>query len=291
MVVSEPYTNVSAIDGAAGGKAPPAGAFTAVILAGSRNIHDKVASLFGAHFKALVSIQGKPMVLHPLGALMASRAVKRIVIIFDDEDQLYQQCPELKVLAKQIDITVVPCRPTICGSVIQSLEATDCTWPYLLTTADHALLTAEMVDHFCNHALDQTDLAVGLVERAVIEKSHPTTKRTYLAFRDNQLSGANLFAFMGEEAMNGIRLWKSIEQERKKPWKLFAAFGLVSFFGFLTKRFTVVEAFERASKRVGATARAVKLPFAEAAIDVDSPKDYAHVSSILEARAAKAASE
>jgi len=287
MAGNEPHTIGAAPNGSVEGQVPSVGAFTAVILAGSRNIHDKVASLFGAHFKALVSIDGKPMVLHPLGALMASNSVKRIVIIFDDEDQLYERCPELEALSKQIDITVVPCRPTICGSVLQALEETDCTWPYLLTTADHALLTANMVDYFCDNALDQSDLAVGLVERSVIEESHPTTKRTYLAFRDTQLSGANLFAFMGEEAMNGIRLWKSIEQERKKPWKLFAAFGLVSFFGFLTKRFTVAEAFERASKRIGARARVVKLPFAEAAIDVDSPKDYAHVSSILESRASK----
>lgn len=287
MAGNEPHTIVASPDGSVEGQVAPVGAFTAVILAGSRNIHDKVASLFGAHFKALVSIDGKPMVLHPLRALMASSSVRRIVIIFDDEDLLYRQCPELEALSKQIDITVVPCRPTICGSVIQALEATDCTWPYLLTTADHALLTAEMVDYFCNNALDQSDLAVGLVERTVIEESHPTTKRTYLSFNDNELSGANLFAFMGEEAMNGIRLWKSIEQERKKPWKLFAAFGLVSFFGFLTKRFSVAEAFERASIRIGAKARAVKLPFAEAAIDVDSPKDYAHVSSILESRATK----
>jgi len=262
------------------------GAFTAVILAGSRNIHDTVASLFGGHFKALVSIHSKPMLLHPLEALMGSKFIKRIVIIFDDEDLLYETCPELEGLSKHIDISVVSCRPTICGSVIQALEATECTWPYLLTTTDHALLTSEMVDYFCEHALVDSDLAVGLVERTVIEASHPTSKRTYLSFKDTALSGANLFAFMGEEAMNGIRLWKSIEQERKKPWKLFAAFGLVSFFGFLTKRFTVAEAFGRASKRIGARARAIKLPFAEAAIDVDSPKDYAQVSGILEARVA-----
>jgi len=260
--------------------------FTAVILAGSRNAHDPVAAIFGEHYKALVPILGTPMVLRVVEALRKASSIKRIVIVFDCQDTLFSSCSALKALSEQVDISVVPCGNTICGSVVNALDATGHDWPYMVTTADHALLTPCMVDSFCSSVVGKNGLAVGLVEKKYLDAQHPNSKRTYLPFKETKLSGANLFAFMDQDAMKGIAFWKRIEQERKKPWRLFAAFGWRSLFGFAFKRFTVDQAFEQVSKRLGVSAIAVRLPYAEAAIDVDSPKDYAQVSKILESRGA-----
>ncbi|MEX0300602.1 MAG: NTP transferase domain-containing protein [Kordiimonas sp.] len=260
--------------------------FTAIVLAGSRSNNCPVASVFGEQYKALVPIAGQPMVSRVVNALVQSSSITRIVIVFDCEDSLFSSCPEFKAVAKDIDIEVVSCGSSICDSVAKVIEATGAEWPYMVTTADHALLTPEMVDDFCVNAQRGGDIAVGLVEKKYLDEMHPGSKRTYLPFRETKLSGANLFAFTGPEAMRALVFWKSVEQQRKKPWKLFASFGWGNLFGLLLKRYTVDQAFARASKRLGLTAYAVRLPYAEAAIDVDSPKDYVQVSEILENRAA-----
>ncbi|MFC3051052.1 nucleotidyltransferase family protein [Kordiimonas pumila] len=259
--------------------------FTAVILAGTRCNNDPVASVFGHQYKALVPIYGQAMISRVVGALRQSPYIKRIVIVFDCPVSLYESCPELKEYSGTIDIKVVPCAKSICESLTSALQAADDMWPYLVTTADHALLTPAMVDEFCQKALWlKSDMAVGLVEKKYLDREHPQSKRTYLPFKGSKLSGANLFAFMGPTSFKAIRFWQSIEKERKKPWKLFSAFGWSNLAALICKRCTVDEAFERASNRLGVDARAIRLPFAEAAIDVDSRSDFLQVEKILALR-------
>jgi len=258
--------------------------FTAIILAGTRRVDDPVAALIGGQYKALVPICGEVMVSRVAKALAFSGSVKRIVIVFDEPELLFDACPTLQEEVGDVDIEILPCADTICCSVGAAIKAANADWPYLVTTADHALLTPEMVNKFCADARAQRGLAVGFVERAYLEAAHPGSKRTYLPFKETQLSGANLFAFMSGEALPVLDFWRAIEQKRKKPWQLFKAFGYRNLFGLLFKRFTVDQAFERASRVLGVSANAVRLPFAEAAIDVDTALDYEQVSQILRLR-------
>lgn len=263
--------------------------FTAIVLAGTRRDDDPVAALIGGQFKALVPICGEPMISRVVKALAFSGSVKRIVIVFDEPELLFAACPTLQEEAGDVAIEVKPCADTICCSVDAAIKGAQAEWPFLVTTADHALLTSEMVDKFCNDARSRKGLAVGFVERSYLEAAHPGSKRTYLPFRETQLSGANLFAFLTEEALPVLQFWRAIEQKRKKPWQLFKAFGYKNLFGLLFKRFTVDQAFERASTVLGVDARAVRLPFAEAAIDVDTALDYEQVGEILRMRETAAA--
>ncbi len=260
------------------------GDFTAIVLAGSRSGNCPVASVFGEDYKALVPICGKPMISRVVAALSESRSVRKVIIVFDCETSLYTSCPEFENDNTEIEISVVSCGTSICDSVRKAIDSTKTEWPYLVTTADHALLTADIVDRFCDGARFNSELAVGLVEKKYLDEQHPNSKRTYLPFRETKLSGANLFAFMKPESETALSFWKTIEKQRKKPWKLFAAFGWKNVFGLVLKRFTVDEAFSRASDTLGVQVKAVRLPIAEAAIDVDSPKDYAQVTQILEKR-------
>lgn len=261
--------------------------YTAVVLAGTRSNNDPVASIFGGHYKALVPICGKPMIERVVDALALSVSVKRIVIVFDDEEMLLEACPTLQDQDSDVPVEVVPCGATICCSVADALEAAGGEWPFLVTTADHALLTPAMVDRFCSEAEQGGSLSVGFVEKKHLDEAHPGSKRTYLPFRETQLSGANLFAFTNEGALPVLDFWRSIETKRKKPWQLFKAFGYRNLLGLLFKRYTVDEAFERASAVLGVKAGAVRLPYAEAAIDVDTPKDYHQVTQIIEDRRAR----
>ena len=78
-----------------------------------------------------------------------------------------------------------------------------------------------------------------------------------------------------------MAFWRRVEQERKRPWRLVRAFGLRPLFAYLFGRLTLDDAMVRASGVIGARVAAVRLPFAEAAIDVDKPADLALVEAIL----------
>jgi hypothetical protein len=157
--------------------------------------------------------------------------------------------------------------------------------PVLVTTADHALLTPEIIAHFLERAdALGTDLAVGVVEESVLRAAYPETTRTYLRFREGGYSGANLFAFRTPLASRAAEFWVKAEQFRKRPWRLASVFGPVSLLLFVLRRLSFDAALARGSAAIGCRVGAVRLPFAEAAIDVDRPSDLALVSKILTAR-------
>ena len=83
--------------------------------------------------------------------------------------------------------------------------------------------------------------------------------------------------------LNPTRLTRFVRAERfrKRPWRLVAAIGPGLLVGYLAGRLDLDEALARASRRIGAELRAVSMPRAEAAIDVDRPSDLELAGSIL----------
>ena len=123
-----------------------------------------------------------------------------------------------------------------------------------------------------------------MAEKRVIEAKYPDIPRTYYRFSDAAISGANLFYVSGAEGLKAIRFWAYVEQHRKNPLRLFAKFGLVNLALMASKRLSLVQAFERASAKIGCTIKPVLLPHAEAAIDVDKPIDLLIAEAIIARR-------
>jgi hypothetical protein len=119
----------------------------------------------------------------------------------------------------------------------------------------------------------------------VIQARFPEARRTYLRFRDEAYSGANLFLFRTPQARDAALFWRRVESQRKQPWRIARAFGLTNLALFLTRRLDLTGAFERVSRVVGIRVRAIELLQAEAAVDVDKLADLILVREILKARA------
>jgi hypothetical protein len=166
--------------------------------------------------------------------------------------------------------------------VLDVLERAPDAFPFLVTTADHALLSGAILEHFLAASeASGAQLLVGLVARETVEARFPGTRRTWLRFRGGAYSGANLFAFLTPEALRAARFWRRAESFRKRPWRLVAAFGPVSLALFALGRLDLDAALARASRAMGARVAALALPFAEAAVDVDRPEDLALAESVL----------
>jgi GTP:adenosylcobinamide-phosphate guanylyltransferase len=265
--------------------------FTALVLAGRRGASDEFADALAASdasgHRALLDVAGVPMLVRVLRALLASPSVGAVVVSIDDLEVL-ARVPELRDILAAGRVTVRQALDSPSRSVADVLEL-DPSEPMLVVTADHALLTPEMIEHFTRNATGDADVWVAVVTAAVIRARYPETRRTYLALRDTSVSGGNLFAFLTPRARRAAEFWVRAERYRKQPWRLAAAFGPLSLLLFALRRLSLDAALARMSRAMGARVGAVRMPWAEAAIDVDRPADLALVNRILGERATTAA--
>jgi GTP:adenosylcobinamide-phosphate guanylyltransferase len=259
-------------------------AFTALVLAGSRGPDDPVAMAAGVAHKCLAPVAGVPMAVRVVEALAASPGINRIAVALQDP-ALVDQLPALHPLIAAGRCSLLPTAATPSLSVQQALDELPDPLPLLVTTGDHPLLTPEIVAHFCAAALGTgADLVAGLTPASAIKAAYPDAQRTYLRFREERYSGANLFAVLQPDGRRAVVFWRRVEQERKRPWRLVRAFGWRPLAAYLLGRLSLDEALARASKVIGARIAAVVLPQPEAAIDVDKPADLELVETILARR-------
>jgi GTP:adenosylcobinamide-phosphate guanylyltransferase len=154
--------------------------------------------------------------------------------------------------------------------------------PVLVTTADHAFLTTQIVDYFCSEARRmECDVVAGLTLYKSVTSAFPETKRTAIRFKDSAYSGCNLFAFMNPRAYSVAAFWRRIDQQRKKPLQMMRILGLWPVIRYLTGRLSLNDGLEHLSNRLGIRAGAVILPFPEAAVDVDTVDDWKFVQALV----------
>jgi len=266
------------------------GGVVAVVLAGTRGEGDPLAAAENVRHRALLPVAGIPMLLRVVRTLRASPQVDDILVSIDDPSAL-DDVSELAEAVRDGSLGVRQSLDSPSRSVLDCLEAIG-PRPALVTTADHALLTPEMVACFLDGSeATGADLCVGLVSRSVLEVRFPESTRTWLSFRDDDYSGANLFLFRTAGSRSAAAFWRRAESFRKRPWRLVSAFGPVSLLLFLLRRLDLDGALARASRSVGATIAAVRMPMAEAAVDVDRPSDLALVNELLEGAQSARSSE
>ena len=260
---------------------------TALVLAGSRRGEgDPVAQYRQVAHKCLATAGGVPMLIRVVRTLEACPRIGRVLVSVDDA-ALLDGLPELAALRASGSLQALASAAGLSRSVADGFELGGP--PLLVTTADHALLDAPMLETFLAAAeLSGADIAVGLAAAATITASYPQTRRTYLRFRDGGYSGANLFLLRTPAAAAGIAFWTRIERERKQPWRVARAFGPALLLAYLLRLCTLTQAMALASRRIGARAAAIPIPIAEAAIDVDKPADLDLVETILARRASLA---
>ncbi len=257
------------------------GKFTALVLAGRRGPEDPLAQAAGVSHKCLIPIAGTPMLTRVLAALLESSVIGLIGVSVDDA----------AVAATAIDlldadevgrIRIIPSAATPSLSVAAAIEDLDQPPPLLVTTADHPLLCAELIDYFtAEAALSGGDVAVGLASAGSVLEAYPDARRTWLRFRDDRYTGCNLFAFMTEESQRVLDFWRTVENERKRPLRIVRAFGIGALLAYVCGMLTLAQAMKRASRGLGADVRAVVLRWPEAAVDVDKEADRLLVERIL----------
>lgn len=252
--------------------------WTAVLLAGSRPQGDPLARSMMIGHKALIPVAGEPMVLRPLRALVSSPEVSDVIVLTQEPEDLRP------VLPTDPSVSLRASQGTIAATIAGLIADHALNFPVLVTTADHALLDPAMIAEFTSKAAG-ADLSIGVVERRPLMARFPEAKRTWLTFRGGSYSGANLFAFGSERVLPAIQQWRSVEQERKKGWRVLAAIGPALLLGAVLRLRTLQQSVEAVGRKLGLTIRVVEMSSPLAAIDVDKPEDHALVEAILAGKA------
>lgn len=244
-----------------------------LILAGERQGGDPLAIAEQVANKTEIHIAGKPMITYVLDAVRGLKATASIYLVSSQEQPAE-------------GVTHIIPADSPCASVLRAINGL--TFPLLLTTADHPLLTSEMIEDFlASCEMRREDLCVGVVPLAIVKAHYPENRRTKLRFKEGGYSGANLFYLRNDSVVNILEFWQKVERERKRPLRMMWLLGTKSVLQYLLGLLTLEDVIARISKRTGTTIAPILIHDPHAAIDVDKPSDLALVRSILTRRNAR----
>jgi GTP:adenosylcobinamide-phosphate guanylyltransferase len=257
--------------------------FDVLVLAGERHKNDNaVAKSDSVACKAFAQVNGKPMIDHVIGTIQESGLANDIVVSISRKKDISMGAP---YLSGQIDTKkVIQSEPDVSPvkSAIKMLGCLDGERPILLTTADHALLSIDMIKQFIEgYKPEKFDAAVALLPLNILTKKYPDIKRTRLKFQDGDYKSCNLFIFSDKEsAQSVLSFWHIIEDQRKSPWKIAKTLGMVNLLRYLTGFLPLNMALSSIGEKAGVSPQAVMLDIAESAIDVDTPSDLEWVRAL-----------
>lgn len=245
--------------------------FSALVLAGSRGGEDPVAVYGGAAHKALIRLGGETLLARVVGALRAAGAGR--VAVISSHSEVRAEIARLGCEA--LDEAAGPSLSVKAGA--EALGT-----PLVVTTADHALLQPEWVSRFLADTPNGADVTVLVAARSTVEAAAPGTKRTWLKLADGDWSGCNLFYLANDRALGVIDLWRRVEAERKRPWKMAQILGPRMLLRYVFRRLTLREAAVRLGALADVSAAIVETPYGLASVDVDKPADLDLVRTIVE---------
>lgn len=254
--------------------------FASVVLAGERPGGSAFSRELGLAASVLVDVAGKSSLARVIDTLDSSPAIGRGVLCGPAE-AVYNNTSEIRDILEDSSFSWMPPRTGPSASALAGIEKLD-RFPVLLTAGDHALLTREIVEDFCDQASRQgADVVFGLTPYSGVREAFPESKRTVLRFSDGAWCGTNLFAILTPQGKAGPAFWSSLEADRKRPWRMARKIGPSLIFNYFLGRLTLERVLEALSRAMGCRVGCVVIDNPRVAVDVDSVADRDLAESIL----------
>lgn len=261
--------------------------FDALILAADRQCPDPVTIDTQATCKAFVEIGGQPMISRVIAALRGSGLVNSIAISVHPNCNPREGAPIPRALQGDPDLDWIDANASVSESVQAHIHHNrERDRPLIVTTADHPLLTGAHVADFLQMTRNSDAAAVaGIVPYSLVKTVYPGSVRTRLAFRDEIVTGCNLFAFMGARAIPAIRYWQQLESYQKQPLRRAMSIGPFTLLSYMAGWLSLRGVTRKLERCTGVPLAFIRLTDPDLAVDVDSPEDLILVSRILANRA------
>lgn len=258
---------------------------TVLILAASRlGAQDVVAQSQNVSHKCLITLDGMVMLERVVKEIKASKYVDRIFISMEN-DALLEEVPFVKDLYASGEIKFVQSHQNLFLSVKGAANDIDEAFPLVITTADNALHTTEMIDYFCEQLfLNKPDAGIAMTPASLLLEAYPEGKRAFYNIRGGGWSSCNLYGVMSRKALGAAKAFEGGGQFGKNPQRILKAFGFIFMVVYKYRLANIDSLFSRLSKRWGIDLQLVRMPFADAPIDVDNAGDIILANKILSAR-------
>ncbi len=221
----------------------------------------------GGGCKALLELHGKTMIQWVLDALAGSPRVECVVVI---------GLPPGTPLDYPGPIYALDNQGSMLDNIIAGAKEVHRHNPEsqhcILTASDVPCIQAEMVNWLADLvAAGEDELYYLVVERQVMERTFPGSRRTYVKLKGLEVCGGDVNAFTTRAALNPNPLWRELIENRKNPIRQASIIGFGPLLGLLLGNLDLHQAVKQVSQRIGLRGRAVICPFAEMAMDVDKP--------------------
>jgi GTP:adenosylcobinamide-phosphate guanylyltransferase len=262
---------------------------TALILAASRlGPQDVVAQSQNVSHKCLITLDGMIMLERVVREIKAAKDIERIFVSIENEE-IIDSVPFLKEMREKGEIQCVQSRENLYLSVTGATKEIDNPFPLVITTADNALHTTEMIDYFCKELLSSNpDAGIAMTPASVILEAYPEGKRAFYHLKDGNWSSCNLYALMNEKALASTKAFEGGGQFGKNPQRVLKAFGFVFMVLYRFSLASLATLGKRLSRRWGIDLKLITMPYADAPIDVDNLGDVILTEKILKTRRAVA---
>jgi len=262
---------------------------SALILAASRlGSQDVVAQSQNVSHKCLITLDGMIMLERVVREMRASKFIKRIFISMEN-DALLESVPTLKEMYAAGEIQFVQSSENLFLSVTGAAKDINDPFPLVITTADNALHTTEMIDYFCEQLFaGKPDAGIGMTPASLLLEAYPEGQRAFYNLKGGGWSSCNLYGLMTRDALAAARAFEGGGQFGKNPQRILKAFGFVFMLLYKYRLATIDTLYKRLSKRWGIDLKLIRMPYADAPIDVDNAADVILAEKILKARRAAA---
>jgi GTP:adenosylcobinamide-phosphate guanylyltransferase len=249
-----------------------------VMTAGGRpGEGDSLYALTQGGFKALLELNGKPLIQWVLDALNGTEKIGSIVIVGLPPTPGLKSAKPLTFLEDRGDLL-----SNIQAGGLELLRQNPSTAQFLVVASDVPGATPAMLDWLVNKVQETDhDMYYFVVERSVMEKRYPGSKRTYLRLRDIEVCGGDIHAGRAPVLKATNPIWTRLIEARKNPLKQAWLLGLDTLFAILFHRLTIAQAERSVSRLVGLNGHVIVCPYAELGMDIDKPFQYEIVKADL----------
>ncbi len=256
--------------------------FNAIVLAADRGPDDPVAVAAGVAAKCLTPVAGRPMVVRVAHALEQSARVQTILLCGPAAEALAGS-PELRRMVSDGAVRWMDPAATPSASAALALAALPEEEPVLLTTGDHPLLESGHGAAFSRPGERERvrcRRGVGAVRTGAQNlPSHATDgaevqQRALLRLQSVRVS-------LTPRPQRWRSYGKRWRTSARHPIRVIGLIGWGAMALYALGMLSLASAVARLSRRTGVKAHVVTMPFAEAAIDVDSVADLDLVRAIV----------
>lgn len=250
-----------------------------VVAGGNPGPDDPLYPLTQGRPKALLELEGRPMVQWVLDALEGASQVEHVVLVGPGPDD------GLRLGAAS---AFVPDQGAMIANVRAGLQAVRRLNPgakhILLASGDIPCITPEMVDWRVQTVQESdADIDYAVVDRRIMDQVFPGSRRSFTHMKDAEVCGGDL---------NGLRvtvasedgLWDALYAARKNALKQAALVGFDVLFLGAIRQLSFEAAEVRVGRHLGLKAHITRCPYAEIGMDVDKPHQHEMVRLHLRAR-------